>query len=412
MNRISLLTIGDELLRGRVVNTNATEAALILRRYGYTLHRVLSVGDTREAILDAVESELSRSEIVLTSGGLGPTKDDITKHTLAEWAGGGWVWHQPTLEALEQRFAARGRPLNDLTRRQALVPEACEVVFNLRGTAPGMAFRRAGKLLVSMPGVPFEMLHMLEHAVVPLLQGAFPADAFRSFAVRMTDIPESEAAARMEALEPQFPPELSVSYLPRLDGLWIEVSMRHPDPEAAAAGAQRYGQLVAELFADKLYTTGDRPLAAELGALLRERGLTLAAAESMTGGRLSAALVSVSGASDYYLGGVTAYAVPVKMAVLGVPEADIQTHGVVSEAVAKAMAEGVRRALGAQVGLATTGLAEADGGQRPQVWIACAAPDGVQARRLELYYDRQVNIEYAANYAMNFCLKVLRGRGE
>lgn len=414
MTKVSMITIGTELLKGRIVNTNAAEAGLILRKNGYSLDRVVAIADTREAIRDTIEAELAQSDIVLVSGGLGPTKDDITKHTLAELFDSQLIEHTPTLTFLEERYASRNRPMTKLTRLQAMVPDVCQVVPNTQGTAPGMMFDREGKLLFSMPGVPFEMLHMLEYGVIPLMQAHFPVNAFRHRTIRITGVPESVAAERMETIESQIPGSIEIAYLPRHDGLWLELFTQVAENEAAGAEAalDQSAQLVKDLFASDIYALGEQSLPEEIAHIFHAKELTLAVAESLTGGTISAMIVSVSGASGFFRGSVTAYAIPVKIQVLGIPGDMIERNNVVSEAVAIAMAEGVRKLMGADIGIATTGLAEQDGEIRPHAWLGYSDRFGVDSQHIDFIYKRNVNIERAANEALKLCLKNVRTRFE
>ncbi|MEZ4828382.1 MAG: CinA family nicotinamide mononucleotide deamidase-related protein [Bacteroidia bacterium] len=414
MTKVSMITIGTELLKGRIVNTNASDAGLLLRNNGYTLDRVIAIADTKEAIRDTILSELSASDIVLVSGGLGPTKDDITKHTLAEIFDSRLVEHKPTLDFLENRYASRQRTMTRLTRLQAMVPEVCEVVPNTQGTAPGMMFNQNGKLLFSMPGVPFEMLHMLEFGVIPLMKTYFPTKAFLHRTVRITGVPESVAAERMEAIEPEIPPHIEIAYLPRHDGLWLELFTHAAasDRSQAETELDKSARLVSDLFSHEVYALGEKPLPAEVADLFHAKDLTLAVAESLTGGAIAAQIVSVSGASKFFRGSVTAYATPVKIQVLTIPGDMIERHGVVSEAVAIAMAEGVRKLMGADVGIATTGFAEPDGENKPHAWLGYSDRFGVDAAHIEFIYKRNVNIERAAGDALKLCLKNVRTRFE
>ena len=414
MINISLITIGNELLKGRIINTNASKAGEMLRNHGYTLSRVVTISDEKEARKSAVTQEMASHDVVLISGGLGPTKDDITKHTLAELFQTELEMHPPTVAFLEERYKKWGRPMTKLTALQALLPKACEVVENPKGTAPGMLFRQDGKMVFSMPGVPFEMFHMLEFGVLPRIKAEFPTDVFLHKILRLSDIPESVAAERMESIDTQFPDEISVAYLPRHDGLWIELSIIMPKSRTTEAELilDEYTALVAALFKDKLYARGDQPMAKELADLMLKKRLTLAVAESLTGGRVSAKIVEISGVSKFYKGSVTAYATEIKAKVLGVPWPIIHEHGVDSEPVARAMAEGVRKLLDADIGLATTGLAEADGDKRPHAWFGYADEYGSDAFHVDFLHDREVNIERAAYHAIRLGLKNIQARFE
>lgn len=408
---ISFITIGTELLKGTIVNTNAARAGQLLRAHGYSLARVVSIADEAQAIRDTVAQELAHSQVVLVSGGLGPTKDDITKFTLADYFGAkDEVWHQPTLDHLETRYRQRGRPLNELTRRQALVPDVCEVVPNRLGTAPALRFRQGKRQLYAMPGVPFEMLTILEEEVLPRLRADFPGEAVATQFLRINGVGESDAALRMEPIEGALPPQVALAYLPRVDGIWLEISARLPmeqQAEADAAVAQA-AEVIFDRFREETYTRETLPLPRLVQNAYKERGLTLAVAESLTGGQVAATLVSESGASDFFKGSITAYLTEIKVALLEVAPELIDRHGVVSEPVAKAMAKGVRARLGADVGLATTGLAEADGDTPAQAWIAYADAHHSEARHLSLIYDRPNNLERVTAQLLIFAYQKVR----
>lgn len=407
MQDISLITIGAELLKGYIVNTNASNAGLMLREQGFGFHRVLTIDDTPEAIEAAVTNELRHSRVVIISGGLGPTKDDVTKHTLAKWFGSELVMDAETEQQLEDRYARSGRSLNPLTRHQALVPKGCTVLLNELGTAPGMAFPKDGRWVYSLPGVPYEMLNLLEKQVIPHMQTQFSAGVFHRQVLRLAGIPESDLQTRMSALEHRLPAGLDIAYLPRPDGLWLELTTKRTDgnSEAAQLVLDQALPVLREGLQSFIYAEGDRPLPALLGDFLVKKGLTLAVAESLTGGTLAAKIVSVSGASRYFMGSVTAYAVTVKEQLLQLDPALIRAHGVVSAEVAAAMAAGVRRLLKVDLALATTGEAEASREQPGQVYIGYADATQTATHHAILRYTRTVNMERAAYYALQFGLK-------
>ncbi|MEO0898527.1 MAG: CinA family nicotinamide mononucleotide deamidase-related protein [Bacteroidota bacterium] len=408
MTRISFINIGNELLKGTIVNTNASNSGLILRKYGLRLNRVVMIADTKEAIRSALEEEVAQSDVVLISGGLGPTKDDITKYTLAEYFQSDWKVDQATLDFITDRFAQAGIELNELTKGQAKVPVVCEVLLNTRGTAPGMAFEKDGTHIFSMPGVPFEMLHMLEKEVVPRISKHFPSRAYHSHFFRLAGIPESEVADRMEAIENQMPEGLQVAYLPRLDGLWLELSGQEEDEGQTKAMLEEFIPKVREVFVDKSYGEGDKPISQMMKDLFVDHQLTLATAESITGGRIGARLVETPGSSSYFVGGIMAYDAQVKVNQLGVPQELIDKHGVVSEEVALAMAEGVRKKLGASIGMATTGFAQKGETNKPEVWIGLVGDGWKASRHARLRTVREVNLDRTAYYAMQLCLKKVK----
>ncbi|MEO0582157.1 MAG: nicotinamide-nucleotide amidohydrolase family protein [Bacteroidota bacterium] len=407
MTSISFITIGNELLKGTIVNTNASDAGLILRKYGYALDRVIMIADTEEAIREAIEKEMAMHDIVLVSGGLGPTKDDVTKYTLAKIFESDWVMHAPTLAHLEARYASEGIGLNDLTRLQAKVPSICEVVPNALGTAPAMAFQREGSWLFAMPGVPYEMRHILEHEIVPRLQTSYPTAHLVRHIFRLADIPESHAAQRMETIEEGFDPMIQIAYLPREDGIWLELTASGPrDTQQHIEEVMTQAvKAVRVLFEDKAYAEGDATIPVLVRDFFQEKKLTLAVAESITGGGIAARLVEASGSSDYLKGGVTAYSTQIKIEQLGVDPALIEAEGIVSEAVALAMAEGVRKLLKADIGLATTGWVEKNEKIPAQVWIGLKGKDLEASRWAKLRYRRKINLNRASFYALQLCLK-------
>ncbi len=412
MTNISYIAIGNELLKGRIVNTNAAEAGQMLRAQGYALDRVVVIPDEGPAIRQAVEEEMRQHRVVLLSGGLGPTKDDITKHSLAALFQTELVLHAPSLAALEERYRKRNRVLSELNRQQAFVPANCTVLPNPLGTAPGMMFEAGESLLFVMPGVPFEMLRMLQQEVIPQLKTRFAPESIRQEVIRLFDIPESDVAARMEQIEDRLPPVLDISYLPRLDGIWLELTLRSQfaDEKAGEVALASAVETVSQHFADRFYALGAQSLPELVAAQFQEKGLSLAVAESLTGGRLSAMIVSVPGVSAFYKGSVTAYAVSVKTSLLQVDPAMIEQHTVVSAPVAEQMAEGVRRLLGADIALATTGLAEADGDRLAQAFVAYADQEGTCSRHVWGYGDRAASIERTAYAALHLCLKKVQAR--
>lgn len=400
MTQVSLITIGDELLKGRIINTNAAEIGQMLRKVGYTLHRVVTISDSREDIRQTVQQELANHEVIIMNGGLGPTQDDITKPTLAELFNTELAWHQPTLDYLEKRYAERGRDLNERSRRQAFLPQDAEILFNSQGTAPGMCFQQGNKRLYSLPGVPFEMRYLMEQEVIPHIQRQYPVGYFDQQVLRLNGLPESDAAARIAALEDQLQPGVSLAFLPRNDGLWLELSVRD---QASVPAMQHNAQVMAEDLQAFAYTDQSLPLSVLVGQKLTETGRTIAIAESLTGGTVTAKLVSVAGSSAYVKGGIIAYDVAVKIEQLGVNPATVAAHSVVSAEVAQEMAEGVRKLLGTDIGIATTGIAQPGENQRTQVWLGYADATKTVSEHVYLLTNRAVNIDRASEGALRLC---------
>ncbi|MEM6346592.1 MAG: CinA family nicotinamide mononucleotide deamidase-related protein [Bacteroidota bacterium] len=407
MASISLITIGDELLKGRIVNTNASKAGLMLRTHGFSFHRVVTISDTREDIRDTVKAELDAHDIVIMCGGLGPTQDDITKPTLAELFESEMEWHAPTMAYLERRYSERGRELDDRSSRQALVPAVAEVLPNPMGTAPGMAFAQDDKLLFSLPGVPFEFFYLLENEVIPKIKSNFDTGFFDHHIIRILGVPESRAALWISELEAKMDPEVALAFLPRNDGLWLEFSVREERKHAAMLAN---AALVKKRFGEHVYTEGSRSAAAMLIDDLKQKGQTIAIAESLTGGNIAAKLVAISGASEVFTGSVTAYDVRIKIEQLGVDPDSVERHTVVSEAVVKQMAEGVRKLLGTDYGIASTGIAQAGGELPTQAWLGFADKNHTDAEFVRLLSDRQVNIERASERAIILAYKKLQSQ--
>lgn len=414
MAKIALLNIGSELLRGRTVNTNAAWMGETLIAAGYSVETTLVIHDDGPVITEAIHRLMATHDAVLVTGGLGPTKDDITKKVLLDIFGGEMVCHEPSLKRIEGYLARLNRPLLDHNRLQSFVPSSCEVLENERGTAPGMAFQVDGHALVSMPGVPFEMKWLMENKVIPWLKALFPTGLLLSRVVRTAGIPESRIAEKMEGIEPDLDQRIGIAYLPSSDGTKIELKIGgSPEERAGMEAALNAAQgMVADLFREYVYSLEDKTPDRLLAEWLMREKKTFGTAESCTGGEIAAKLVKHSGVSSVLKGGVVAYMASVKEAVLGVPAETIASHGIVSEAVAIAMAEGARRVLDAEYAVSITGIAEAakdaPENERPQAWIGFSGPQGSVAMHIRLMWDRRVNIEVAANAALVFCLRRLQ----
>ena len=343
-----MLSIGDELLIGQTVNTNAAWMGQRLEAQGWHVARCVTIPDEREVMLEALRQAESRAELVLITGGLGPTRDDITKHVLCAHYGTTLVRNSTVEERIVSWFERRGRDILQVNRDQALLPAACMVLDNPLGTASGMWFDRDGGATVSMPGVPYEMEHIMTTGVIPTMRGRLesagrlPKRAHRSLLTMGTG--ESQLAARIEDLETKWLTEgIKLAYLPSPGSVRIRLTA---EGDAVQALDAAHGQLCARLREFVVTENGETVVEA-LSNLWKEKGWTLSVAESCTGGGLGAALVARPGASAFFLGGVQSYSNAAKANLLGVPAALIQAHGAVSEPVARAMAEGAKRALNA-----------------------------------------------------------------
>ncbi|HJE88186.1 competence/damage-inducible protein A [Rikenella microfusus] len=416
MVSVELITVGDELLIGQVIDTNSAWIGRELGRIGAQVDRIVSVHDTAADIGDAVGAALERADVVIMTGGLGPTKDDITKKTLADLFGMRLVRDPDVFEHVRRMTAERGLEFNELNQAQASVPEGCTVLPNRMGTAPGMMFSRpdgAGgreKLLFSLPGVPFEMKELVSEQVVPIVKRHFSLRSVVHRTMITFGLAESAMALAIAPWEEALPGWLHLAYLPNARGIRLRLSAYDVDETSATAEIEARFAALREYIAP--YMLGYEPSSVEsaVAALLRERGRTLAVAESCTGGSISARITALAGASEYYLGGVTSYSNEAKARLLGVSVPDIERFGAVSETVARQMAAGALERFGADYAVSTTGVAGPGGGtpEKPvgTVWMAIAwrtekGETKTSARLMRFSELREQNIERAATHALN-----------
>lgn len=412
--KAEIITIGDEILIGQIVDTNAAYIAQRLNSAGFVVSERSSVGDRAEQIVRAIEQSMRRSDVVITTGGLGPTKDDITKTTLATLFGGGMHVDRRVEEHVRTMLAARNIEFNELNRSQAMVPDSCEVLFNAHGTAPGMWFERDGKVVISLPGVPFEMRHLMEDEVLPRLKSRFTLRQIVHRTMITSGIAESMLAARIAEWEDALPEHLHLAYLPSPNIVRLRLSAYEVDGEAVAQEIEARFRILEELIADHVVGYEGATVQEQVHRLLVESGKTLAVAESCTGGSVAAKFTAMAGASAYFLCGVTAYANEAKRDILGVDASLIEQYGAVSEQVARAMAEGVRRISGADYAVATTGIAGPAGGtaEKPvgTVWFAVSSERGTVAMMRNSGTDRGQIIDRATAYAIELLRDHIKGR--
>ena len=377
--RAEIITIGDELLIGQVVDTNSAWMAERLNESGIELYQITSVHDDREHILKALDEAFSRADIVLTTGGLGPTKDDITKHVMCEYFGTTLMEDSRVREHIHELYKERPDVLNRLTATQWLVPQSATILPNRVGSAPIMVFEQTGKLLVALPGVPHEMKIAMTEQVLPYIGSKGRGEIIHR-TMMLYGIAESTLALKIEEWENALPQSMHLAYLPK-DGI-IRLRLSSYGGATSEEIEQQLANLK-PLIADYLIATEDLPLETILGNLLKERHQTIATAESCTGGRLAAALNAQSGSSAYYMGSVVAYDNTIKEQVLGVKHDTLEKYGAVSEQTVREMAEGVRALMNTDYAIATSGIAGPTGGKPDKpvgtVWIAWATPKGTTA---------------------------------
>ncbi|MCU0449673.1 MAG: competence/damage-inducible protein A [Bernardetiaceae bacterium] len=402
-----ILTIGDEILYGQITDTNSQWMSAELDKAGFRVARKVAIGDTKAAILQGVtQAEQSVAQVVLMTGGLGPTKDDITKTTLAEYFGSPMRLDEGVLANITRLFAQRGRTVSPTNQLQAQVPQLCQVLMNEVGTAPGMWFERGGKVFVSMPGVPHEMKWLMANHVIPRLRQYFATPVIAHKMIRTINIPESTLSDLIEPWELALPPHIRLAYLPKMGQVRLRLTGTGNDQATLEAEMQAQIAAVLPLIQKNVYGFDDDEIEKTVGRLLVQTGHTIATAESCTGGYVAHQLTQWPGSSRYFVGGIVAYSNEVKMSQLGVNAATLAAHGAVSEATALEMATHVRQQYGASLGIATTGVAGPDGGtpEKPvgTVWIALAHAQGAEARKLQLSSERALNISLTNNSLLNW----------
>ncbi len=400
----TIITIGDEILIGQIVDTNSVSIARRLNAAGIVVHEKCSIGDSREEIIAAIRRAELSSQVVIITGGLGPTKDDITKKTLAELFHSAMRFDEGVAEHVERMLAERGIAFNALNRSQAEVPEVCTVLHNAHGTAPGMWFENAGRVIVSLPGVPFEMEHLMEDEVMPRLKEHFALRQIVHRTLITAGLAESLLAERIEKWEETLPPYLKLAYLPAAGIVRLRLSAYEVEGQAVSEEIERQFAELRTLIPDYVVGFETATVEEQVHHTLIERHATLALAESCTGGKIASKFTAMAGASAYLLAGVVAYANEAKTNILGVDAELIRRHGAVSEEVARAMAEGVRRLTGADYALSTTGIAGPTGGSAEKpvgtVWFALATPTETIALKHACGTDRGQVIDRATAYAI------------
>ena len=405
--RAEVITIGDELLIGQVVDTNSAWIAEQLNAYGIELYQITSVHDSREHIIAALDDAFSRADIVLTTGGLGPTKYDITKHVLCEYFGTHLIEDARVRAHIERLYKDRPDVLNRLTATQWLVPENAEILENRVGSAPLMIFHHGQQLLASMPGVPYEMKIAMEEQILPYI-GRTTASILHK-TLQVTGIPESALAILLEDYEAKMPASLHLAYLPKDGIIRLRLSSYGEVTEKEMNG---WFEELKRLTAAYLIADTDEPLEVIAGRLLKQQHRTISTAESCTGGKLAVLLNKHAGSSEFYKGSVVSYATSVKEQLLNVPSELIKQHTVVSEDVVRVMAESVRKLLNTDFSIATSGIASATGGYSDAevgtVWIAWATPQNTYAECFHLGKLREQITDRACAKALVKLIEILR----
>ena len=412
-----IITIGDEILIGQIVDTNSAFIAQNLNKIGVSVHQITSVEDDKSHILTTLKEASERADIILITGGLGPTSDDVTKYTLSEYFDDVLVKDDKVLEHIEDLFQKNmSTPISDLNREQALVPSKASVIFNEYGTAPGLWMKKDKKVFIAMPGVPFEMKKMMEKEIIPKLKEEYKRPFIFHKTIRTYGLGESAIALRIKDWEEALPKHIKLAYLPGLGKVRLRLSGKGENEDELRLSIEQEFEKVYPLLEDIISdaTGEDHDIVVTLSRMLIDREKFLSAAESCTGGELAANFTTNPGASTCFKGGIVTYATPSKSNVLKVPEELIEKYSVVSAEVAESMAKNVREMFKSDYGLSTTGNAgptkgdsDADVGT---VYVGLATPDKVFSKKFILGNTREQVVEKAVNKAFEMLLKELSGK--
>lgn len=410
---VEIITIGDELLIGQVVDTNSAWIGQQLENEGFHIVWKSAVGDIEEDMLTAIDSALKRVSIVLVTGGIGPTKDDITRKTLCKYFDSGVHFSEEVYRNIEEIFSRSGRPMNELTRNQAIVPDKATVIQNRAGTAPCTWFERDGKVLVSMPGVPYEMKWLVSNEVLPRLKNKFRRDIhILHHTTWISGYSESMLAMHLEEFENALPETAKLAYLPQPGLIRLRLTIHAKTEEEAQTVLSHHQSKLRSLLEGHILTEEDKAPDEVIGAILKERKLTIGTAESCTGGRIASIITATPGSSTYFVGGIVSYSNSVKENLLGVDPKDIEQYGAVSREVVEQMVKGAIRKLGCDCAVATSGIAGPDGGtpEKPvgTVWIAAAIGDKVVSECYRFSTVREQNILRSSNMALLMLLNLLK----
>lgn len=409
--RAEIITIGDEILIGQIIDTNSAWLGSELSKIGVQVVQISSVSDQAEAIVSALDLAKTRAELVLITGGLGPTKDDITKHTLAKYFNSTLVTNEEVLARLRAWFEQRGRTMSLMNAQQADLPNNCEILRNELGTAQGMLWRDDRHWILSMPGVPYEMKFIVTHQLLPLLQKDLELPVIVHRTLMTCGMVESQIAATIEAVENEMPHYIKLAYLPRPGIVRLRLSGRGSDKAKLQLEMAGYEEKIKALLGHHVYGFDEESLEEAIGKQLKLKNATIGTAESCTGGTIASLLTRIPGASSYFLGSVVSYSNEVKTQLLSVDSREIEQYGAVSETIVKSMALGLKSLLQVDYAIAVSGIAGPDGGTATKpvgtVWISVSGPIEIITRTYNFGNDRSLNIERASMTALYLLWKML-----
>jgi nicotinamide-nucleotide amidase len=407
-----IITIGDEILIGQIVDTNSAWMAQKLNLAGIKVKQISSVSDDRQHILEALNESKSRADLILITGGLGPTKDDITKKTLAEYFNSGYRLDQEALENVKRIFLKYKAPLLEINIKQAEVLDNCITLLNLNGTAPGMWIENEGKVFVSMPGVPFEMMYMMEEQVIPKIKQAFNLPVILHHTILTAGIGESILAERIESVEDSLPEHIKLAYLPKLGTVRVRLSGNGQNEEILKNEISVYAKRIVEKVHEFVIAENDTPIEKVILDFMAARNLSLSVAESCTGGYISHQITQHPGSSMVFLGGAVTYSNSLKISILGVSEKTLNNFGAVSEETVKEMSEGAKSAFHSDYSIAVSGVAGPDGGtiEKPvgTVWIAVTGKTKTITKTYNFGNKRTQNIERSGTTALTLLYKLMK----
>ncbi|MEQ9405835.1 MAG: competence/damage-inducible protein A [Cyclobacteriaceae bacterium] len=412
--RAEILTIGDEILYGQTLDTNSHWMSSELDKIGIKVIRKTTVPDLEEEITGAFAEAEKRADIVLITGGLGPTNDDLTKPCLAKFFGVEMVMNEEALEELKELYQRAGWELSKLNEAQAIQPKGAARITNTLGTAPGIWYEKEGTIFISMPGVPFEMKGMMEKEILPKLRARFLKGQIHHRIIRTGGIPESKLAEKLADWEAKLPSHIKLAFLPTLAQVKLRLTATGQDEEQLKKDVQEQIDKGLPLIEKYVYATENIDLEERVGQMLREQNKTIACAESCTGGYLSHLLTSIPGSSDYFQGSYIAYSYAIKEKALQVDHKVLEEQGAVSEEVVIQMAENVRKVFGTSIGVSLSGIAGPGGATKDKpvgtVWIAYSDENGTEARKFIFAKDRKLNIQLSAMVALNIVRSKLNGK--
>lgn len=414
MHKAVILTIGDELLIGQTIDTNSAWMGGELNKLGIHIEEKIAIQDTKEGIISGIDRAMHKGDIILITGGLGPTKDDITKKVMADHFDMGMRFDEPTWKRIEGLFARWGRTTTPAHKDQCYMPDGAHILENKMGTAPGMLFEVDGKILISMPGVPYEMKYIMENSVLPLIKQKYTDRSIVHHTILTAGEGESRIAAKIDDVVNLLPDHISIAYLPNLGKVKLRLSATGSNEESLQKEVEKYGAQIEDILGDLVYGHNKETLASVIGKIAIEKKLTIGTAESCTGGLIASKIVSVPGSSAYFEGSVVTYSYKLKETLLNVSSETLKTTGAVSEETVKEMVTGAIDHLSVDIAVAISGIAGPSGGTEEKpvgtVWIACGNKQNIVTLKIQAGKNRQKNIEYASNYAMNVLRKFLKAQ--